>query len=1048
MKHLYLFLFFMIFGAYQAKAVLPNGSDAPDWTLTDLDGNTHNLHSILNSGKHVVIDFSATWCGPCWNYHNTHTLATLWNLYGPNGTDEIMVFFIEGDITTTTPCLYGLPSCSGGTQGNWVAGTPYPICDAPTSQVRNDYQITYWPTLYGIRAQDKRVFEVGQRTVAQWENWLFQSFAMDFTEAITDNTCRGNGSIDLDVTGGYGQTFYQWSNGSTQNPVLNLQAGSYSCRISDANGFFIETDDFVVNGVPDLVSDLVEQINISCFGELDGVLEVEGSGGGGGYSYEWSNGSTAERIEDLPPGSYTVTIIDANDCDVVEDYYISEPTALFGTAYPFDAPCTGEGGYVEIAGLFGTAPYLYDMGGTPQADPYFYDLDEGSYSYNVTDANGCLFTGEFEIDQVPGPVAMAATQGQLTCTVSQAIVTGNGSATGQNITYLWTTQDGNIVSGGTSLNATVNAAGTYTLRVTNLSNSCFTEASTLVESTAQLPIALVADANPLTCTLTQTTLDGTGSSQGSQFSYLWTTQNGHIVSGENSLTPVVDEPGEYMLQVTNNNNGCVKTTSEALEENVTPPALTVTDGEITCTTTSVEICGTTDTLLNIVWQVGEEQITAQCITVSQIGTYQASVIGTNGCVTQRTATVTASADLPQVAVNEPEEVTCLTPEILITATVQGNPEDFTITWTTQNGHIVSGENTLTPTVDQGGTYQLNVVNNANGCTTIKSVVVDEDTDLPVSAFTHVQNGQDLVLTSGVQGTVNSIVWDLGNGMTSTDPTVTVQYPATGTYTICLTATNDCGEDVECIEVLYVAKLNVQVTMSNIKCFDGNDGAILVTPNGGLPNYEISWEGPNGFTSNNFELTGLVAGSYNGMLTDAQGTTVEITVVITQAPEIVMSSVEIVNDVNGGNQGSITPDIKGGTGNVSYLWSNGSTADKLDKIGAGSYTLTVTDENGCIKVFGPYVVENTTGAEDITFVKSFQLTPNPASDKVTVSVQFVQPTQNAVLSVFNAAGQLISQTSFDQPAGKTLDVSTLENGFYNVEIRAGKQVSNKKMVVIH
>jgi hypothetical protein len=83
---------------------------------------------------------------------------------------------------------------------------------------------------------------------------------------------------------------------------------------------------------------------------------------------------------------------------------------------------------VELAGLFGTPPYLYDMGGTPQADPYFYDLEEGDYSYNVTDANGCLFSGEFEIDQVPGPTAMAANQGPLSCTNLQTIVTGQGSA--------------------------------------------------------------------------------------------------------------------------------------------------------------------------------------------------------------------------------------------------------------------------------------------------------------------------------------------------------------------------------------------------------------------------------------------------------------------------------------------------------------------------------------------------------------------------------------------------------------------------------------------
>ncbi|MBK8371355.1 MAG: PKD domain-containing protein [Saprospiraceae bacterium] len=1048
MKYIYLSAFFLFFCIQEAKAALPNGTVAPNWTLTDLNGNTHNLYNILNSGKHVVIDFSATWCPPCWSYHNSHALSTLWNLYGPNGSNEIMVFFIEGDITTNTACLYGTAGCQGGTQGNWVAGTPYPIIDLLTSEVRNQYQISYWPTIYGIRAQDKRVFEVGQKSVAQWESWLFNSFEMDFTSAITNNTCRGNGSVALSVTGGHGGKSFQWSNGGNTSTISNLQSGTFSCRITDSNNYFLDTPNFTVSGVPNFVAGLVEQRNISCNGASDGILQVAGSGGGGGYSYDWSNGESTARIEDLAPGNYIVTINDSYNCDVTRSFTITQPQTLFGSAFSYNVPCNGTAGYVELAGLFGTAPYLYDIGGTPQANPYFYNLPPGDYDYTVTDANNCLYTGTFEIEQVPGPTAVAALPAPLSCTATQTTVSGAGSATGSNITYLWTTTDGSIVSGANTINAVVNAIGTYKIRVTNTTNNCYKEATTVVQSIVALPTAAVVDANPLTCSTTQTSLDGSGSSQGQEFSYLWTTPNGNIVSGNTSLVAVVDEPGDYTLQVTNANNGCIKTTSKAVSENVALPPLSVTNGQLTCTTTSTQICGTTDQGLDIVWQVGEQQITSQCITVSQVGDYQARVTGSNGCISTRIATVTASSDLPLVAIQTPEEINCVTQQITITAGLQGEQTDFTIGWTTQNGTIVSGENTLTPVVSKGGIYTLTVVRNSNGCSTVSSATVQEDRDLPTSAFNHAQNGQDLVLTSNITGVYTSLLWNLGNGITSSDPNVTVQFPTTGTYNICLTATNDCGDHVACTEVLYIAKLGSQVVSQNASCFGTADGSITVTPENGLPNYTIVWEGPNGFTSTEWTLTGLMAGTYTGIITDGQGTQITITRDIVQPSNITETSVDIVNDTDNGNKGSVTPVIEGGTGNLTYLWSNGSTGSKLENVGEGSYTVDVTDENGCKKTFGPYVVENTVNANEISFVKEFMMVPNPTSDKVVITVSFVQDAGKGQISIFNAMGQLMTNMNFEGNVEKTLDISNYMNGLYTVEVRKGNDSAMKKLVVIH
>lgn len=160
-------LLIALFFAMKAMAQLPNGSIAPNFTATDINGNTVTLYDILDAGKPVVMDVSATWCGPCWAYHNTHALEDLYADHGPSGDDRVRVLFIEGDPATNTNCLYGASGCNSTTQGNWVAGTPYPIID--DSNIADAYEIGYFPTIYLI-CPNRVVTEIGQKSAAVlWE---------------------------------------------------------------------------------------------------------------------------------------------------------------------------------------------------------------------------------------------------------------------------------------------------------------------------------------------------------------------------------------------------------------------------------------------------------------------------------------------------------------------------------------------------------------------------------------------------------------------------------------------------------------------------------------------------------------------------------------------------------------------------------------------------------------------------------------------------------------------------------------------------------------
>jgi hypothetical protein len=151
------------------KAQLPAGSYGANFTMQDYLGTTYSLYDYTDAGKPVIMDVSATWCGPCWNYHTSGALETYYGTYGPPGDNTSMVFWIEGDQSNLN-CLQGITGCDNGTsQGNWTSGTTFPMiltCAPNTNQVVTDYAIGYFPTIYLI-CPNRKVTEPGQLTSVQ-----------------------------------------------------------------------------------------------------------------------------------------------------------------------------------------------------------------------------------------------------------------------------------------------------------------------------------------------------------------------------------------------------------------------------------------------------------------------------------------------------------------------------------------------------------------------------------------------------------------------------------------------------------------------------------------------------------------------------------------------------------------------------------------------------------------------------------------------------------------------------------------------------------------
>lgn len=381
------FLFLLATVALKAEppVTLTNGSIAPDFTLTDVNGNTHTLYDYLNQGKMVILEFSATWCGICWNYHNNNILKNIYSTYGPNGTDEVVILFIEGDVDTDPSTLFGGP----GSIGDWTAGTPYPVMDDGTGDVATAFEIFVFPTLYAV-CPDGKTYSAGQASYQTWENWI-QSCSLSEEHSITDVECFGEntGAIDLNVSGGFGAITYEWSNGATTENIVNLSPGTYSCTITEGQGHSVIVEGLEVTSPDELVITLEQEQHPNCHNSADGMLMVSASGGLGEYAFTWSNGQTGPVADGLAGGTYQVTLTDDNGCTKNTSFLLDAPTALDIDMVITDETSNGASdGTIAITVSGGTPTYGYSWNnGATTAD--LTDLAPGMYTLTVTDQNGC-----------------------------------------------------------------------------------------------------------------------------------------------------------------------------------------------------------------------------------------------------------------------------------------------------------------------------------------------------------------------------------------------------------------------------------------------------------------------------------------------------------------------------------------------------------------------------------------------------------------------------------------------------------------------------------
>lgn len=749
----------------------------------------------------------------------------------------------------------------------------------------------------------------------------------------TGVTCFGDedGSLTISATGGAGgYVFHLGAMSNTTGTFTELGAGPHLVTVVDA--WDCPSSIEVTIPEPDSIS-LQDSIlsHITCKDAADGSATVVVSGGVYPYNFTWNNGQMDSIALNLTPGQQTVIVTDDHGCTNMLSLEIEEPELLALNLSADSVKCFGTNtgaALVLIAG--GTAPYLVQWDGAAgnATTPLVENLGAGSYSVFVTDANGCQATAFTEVGQ-PLAISSDIVAQELSChdagDGSATVTAGNGTP---GYSYLWSNNSTEAMA--SSLNAEE-----YFVTITDAKGCTTVDSVTITE-----PPVLEVTLSPAAATCTGAS-DGSIASQATggtpPYTYTWSNAE---------ATPVLQnlKAGSYCLTITDV-RGC---TAVACAEVAEPPALMLSavptqvscnggsDGQVDLTT----LGGTIP--YAFLWNNGVATEDATDLTA---GTYVVTVTDANGC----TASISQPVVEPDALLIQPMPVHVLCKGEStgsISVSVTGGTGTYQFEWTGQGGFISGQQN---PTNLSAGSYTLEVTD-GNGCSEMLQVDLLE----PATGVEVAIGQPEMICFGAVNGTATatatggtlpySYLWN--NGQTS----AVASGLAAAVYEVTVTDANGC-KDSEQVQIQQQDVILVSLEQTAAKCYNGKDGtaSVAAITQGGnslpIADFSITWS-PGNLTTP--VINGLTGGqTYAVTVANNLGCIGTASITIGN-PTPLTAKILATQDVRcaGGSDGIAEAGGMGGTPPYSYLWSNNQTTAVASNLPTGTFTVTVSDANGC------------------------------------------------------------------------------------------------------
>ncbi|MEM9820530.1 MAG: choice-of-anchor L domain-containing protein [Bacteroidota bacterium] len=564
---------------------------------------------------------------------------------------------------------------------------------------------------------------------------------------------------------------------------------------------------------------------VSCPEANDGSIAITVDGGQAPYTYQWSNTAATADLSGLTAGNYWVTVHDFLGCEeileVVVPFDPSIPSVEAGTDALLNCSATqvNLGATASVGSQYAylwSTPNGQIVNGMTGLSPL---IDQaGMYILAVTNLNtGCVRQDTvMVVEDISPPVANILLDGvsMLTCTTPSTLLSGMNAQPNGEVSYLWSTNDGVLISGMPDLpNQAIEHPGTYTLLVTNNINGCTHSTDFTITENIEPPVIAINPPPTLTCSEPQVQLDASASASGTDFSIQWSTTDGNLVSGQDALLPVVDAPGTYQLTIVNLQTGCENSSTVGLVEDVaTPTALVETVTEyLDCDTEVLTLSGEGSSLgagITYQWSTATGQIISGEDGLNPIiaapGIYELMVTDqSNGCTAVAENLVEQDLTPPtiQLIALGSTALSCNQTSTVLNALGSAPVGQLSFDWTTVDGFLPpASTNIADPEIESPGTYELTVTNLVNGCTSTADILITLDVEVPQvniappATITCFESMVQLDASLSTQGPDFILEWNTTDGNFVGNPDhLSPTIDAPGTYQLTITnLSNGCS----------------------------------------------------------------------------------------------------------------------------------------------------------------------------------------------------------------------------------------------------------------